>query len=264
MLAGPAAPASAGPVSGQYEIPFTGNESIWPLDSLRDCEDQVIDGISVGICLGMSFHRSSKGKVNGSGSFDFEAIGIGVEIRGNLAGGLKGKIGGTDSSGYKQTVSVKFKGTVTVEGAGGDMPATMAGKLKTSITPTGVMETKGSVKVKVKGGGTTKAKLQTGLSQLEEGSGDWLLKLNITASTDQTKLSGTAELVLPDGPRFLPLEGTYKPKSDKAQIKARGKADTKGMQIEVKSIGTSEPGILDRGTATYDVQGFKGGRSLKK
>jgi hypothetical protein len=262
ILAGPAVPASAGPVSGLYEIPFSGSESIWPLPSLSDCEAQVIDGIDVGICLGMSFNRSGKGDVHGSGTFDFEANGIGVAISGNLAGGVKGKIGGSDRSGYKQSVAVKFKGTVSVEGAGGDMPATMTGKLKTSITPAGVVETKGSVKVKVKHGGTTKAKLESGLTQLEEGSGDWTLKLIITASADQTKLSGTAELMLPDGSRFLPLEGVYKPKSDKAQISARGKKDTKGMRIELKSLETSEPGSFDEGSATYDVQGFKGGRSL--
>ncbi len=263
VLPGGVIPAVAAPVNGIYEIPFTANESIWPLESLSDCEEQVIDGIDISICLGMSFNRNGAGDVDGSGTFDFTARGIGVEITGNLAGPVKGSVKGTDRSGYKQSVTMKFKGTVSVGGAGGDMTAKMTGKLKTSISTAGVIETKGSVKVKVQRGGTTKVKLVTGLEQLDEGSGDWVLKLNITASADQTKLSGTAELMLPDGSQFIPVEGVYKPKSEKAQIRAKGKGSNKGLQIEMKGLHGSEPGFFDRGNVSYDVQGFSGGRSLK-
>lgn len=264
LVVGPGwTPAAAASLDGEYLIPFTGAESIWPLSEFQDCESDVIDGNDVELCLSMSLTRSGKGAVLGSGTFDFLAQGIGVDIEGNLAGTLKGSIKGTDKRGYKQTVSVKYKGTVSVAGVGGDLPATMTGKLTTSITPAGLIESKGSLKVAIKRGGTTKAKIKTGLSQLEEGSGDWTLKLTIQASADQTKLSGTAELMLPDGSHFLPVKGSYKTKQDKADIDAKGKAKNKGMVVELKSVRSNEPGVFEQGTVSYEVQGFSGRKSLK-
>ena len=104
--------------------------------------------------------------------------------------------------------------------------------------------------------------VETVLSQIPEGSGDWTLRLEITASTNQTKLSGTAEAVLPDGTRFLPIVGSYTPKADTATLVAKGRGANKGIWIQLKSIRSASPGTLERGAVTYGIQGFTGKQSL--
>ena len=90
-----------------------------------------------------------------------------------------------------------------------------------------------------------------------------MIILTVTASADQTKLSGTVELDLPDGKRFLPLDGKYKPKSDKGDIEAKGSKDNKGMEVELKGLQSTDGGTFERGTASFDVQGITGKKSLK-
>ena len=255
--------AQAAPLEGEYLISFTGNEALWPLQSLDDCETDVIDGIEVEVCVRVAFARDGKGRVAGSGTFDFTALGIGVDISGTLAGTVKGTVKGTDRKGLTQTVSLKFKGAVSVEGVGSSLPAKMSGKLKTTISTGGLQETKGKLKVTVQKHGTTKVKLETGLEEIPMGAGDWVLALEITSSTDNTKLSGTARLELPDGEQFLSLEGSYKPKSDKANISATGKNSTKGIELDLKGVRSSDPGLFEAGSVSFDVQGITGKKSLK-
>ena len=239
-----AAPASAEPIEGTYVIPFDGAESIWPLFDLHDCETDVIDGNNVEVCMDISLARSAAGRVDGSGTFDFQVRGIGIKIDGTLAGTLRGGIAGSDQRGYRQTLGLRFSGTVAVEGVGESLPASMSGRITTSITPAGLRETRGVLKVKVKRGTTSK------------------IPVGHSPAARKYAISGTAEAVLPDGTRFLPIVGSYTPKADTATLVAKGRGANKGIWIQLKSIRSASPGTLERGAVTYGIQGFTGKQSL--
>lgn len=255
-------PAWAEPIDGAYAIDLTGSDSIWPLEDFNDCESDVIRGVNVDVCLGMSFIRSGRGAIQGSGTFDFSASGLGVEMSGILAGTLRGSIHGKDRRGYRQTVRLSYQGSVSVPGVGGGLPARMTGRLRTTITPAGLVQTQGTLTVQVKRGGNTRARIQTDRTQLPDGAGDWTLHLILAASADQKKLSGTAEVALASGSRFVPISGSYFAKQDSATLRARGRGTNKGVRLVLKGLRSSGPGLLDAGMLTYTVEGFNGRKRL--
>jgi hypothetical protein len=191
-----------------------------------------------GMTLSYTLIQDAKGKVTGSGTFDYFSdendISIDVEIKGNVKGQnnivtLKYKVKGKDAEGNK------IQNDLNLE-------------LDESI-----LSLVGTEKMKVcqKGAGCEKTEASVSLDLPDGMTGEAELEIYVESDESGEKLEGTAELTLSNGDEYpLSAKGKYNSNKEETQFQLKGVADsTKGIKFKLKIDEGSEAATFINGKA---------------
>jgi len=180
--------------------------------------------------------QDAKGKLTGSGTFDYSSDEIAMSIPVEIKGKVKGK---------NNIVTLKYK-VKGKDAEGKKIQNNLMLALDESI-----LSLVGTEKMKVcqKGAGCEKTEASVSLDVPDGMTGEAELEIDAELDENGKKLEGTAELTLSNGDEYpLSAKGKYNSNKAETQFQLKGVADsTKGIKIKLKIDEGSEAATFING-----------------
>jgi len=231
LITGTRLPSQAEEASGHHSLSFNGNVNVWDLSGTAT---QELGNIS----LDYSLTTDPAGKLAGEGHFYYSDFDSGDHISGTLS--FSGTVRSAGSV-VRVNLNIKMHGEGEVQG----LQASLSAKVKENmeideIDRQLIGSASGKVTVAVAGLGHHSGSMppMDVVSPLEpDMTGTWDLSLNI--STNRTKYSGDAAMVLSNGRSFpLAVKGGYTAKTDLSKLTLKGLELNHAINMSLVTAGT--------------------------
>lgn len=226
LMIGTALPLQAEMASGDYSVAFNGNVNVWDLSGTASQE-------LGNILLDYSLNTDASGKLTGGGHFYYSDYDSGDQISGTLS------FSGTVRSSGNLTrvnLNIKMNGEGQVQGSYATLSARMKENLEIDELDRQLIGTaSGKVTVGVAGlgrhtGSVPPIEVESPIDP--DMTGSWDLSVNL--STNRSKYSGTAAILLSNGRSFpLAASGSYAAKTDLSKLSLKGFALNRAINLSL-------------------------------